>query len=609
MLDIRVNNQSLDLKPGQGTRFVNRNPIFDRERINRSFTYPFTLDNTPNNLAALGYANRIDNYASSDTLTARVYLHGLLYEVGILKITNVNKADIEINIKSPEITLLEEIDKVKVRDLLDCIDIPNSTGQPIGIRLQIDPNETSFTLKIRGTVITQFSTNNGNQTIAEILAERVNNVFPGMANAAGSDQFVLLTSPDGQPIILSQFSSNITIDLNNPIIEAHAISFRDFVNDLRDNPRTDVAFPQVYNSALYSGTPNYFFAAVINPTDENGDYLIAEYEEEADRWRITYIPYVRIPHIVEKIVENSSLDGYRGDYTEREEFTKAVMNNYRTLDNNIVDYVDARKDFAYRNIFEQKICLRNHVHDMTAKEFIRQLAENHSCWLEVRENHLYLNLISAQLAAPAVDWTNRIEPEYNLTPTANTGYTLLYPHDPADFIDNDNRCPPFVYEGGAERITLPWGILPSNESTGRLRCSSQRVGDTVFPQREEIDVGNPRIFLFNEWQNDADGIAYPQSLSGFYIDDQYVSKLQFAGPDGLVANIRGLYDRLAAGRPLKKRVRLTVQDIINLRRWQFSRVRLYHEQGECLAVIKSFEFEADTDGIGIAEVEFIILQP
>lgn len=82
---LQVGDEYLDLE-GAKVRLRIQSPIFQPEFIRQSYTYPFTLPDTPKNMRLFGHAERLANVSGVRVLSVNVYLGGLFWKSGDLKL-------------------------------------------------------------------------------------------------------------------------------------------------------------------------------------------------------------------------------------------------------------------------------------------------------------------------------------------------------------------------------------------------------------------------------------------------------------------------------------------------------------------------------------------
>ena len=115
MLNLRINNHSIELRPRTPLRYTLDNPIFTSDGLARGFSYPFRIPATPGNLRALGYANRLDIRDKTRKYAGQLYVDGILLESGIVQITGGGRDNIELVFKNTERDLIDELAQIRIR--------------------------------------------------------------------------------------------------------------------------------------------------------------------------------------------------------------------------------------------------------------------------------------------------------------------------------------------------------------------------------------------------------------------------------------------------------------------------------------------------------------
>ena len=122
MIALRANDTWLDLDPKTGISFSFASPLFDRDRLERAYSFPFTLPATPANLQALRYANRLDASAPTQH-PAEVHIAGQFFDAGSLSITGASGQQIRAVFQSASINLADTLHAIRLRQLYIPVEI------------------------------------------------------------------------------------------------------------------------------------------------------------------------------------------------------------------------------------------------------------------------------------------------------------------------------------------------------------------------------------------------------------------------------------------------------------------------------------------------------
>lgn len=113
MLEIKIENSMLDLGK-VNISFELISPVFNTMG---SFSYPFTLPATDKNKSILGFSNRINTTTSKSSCNAEIFLSGLLWKRGLLRIIDANKDFIKCNFEIGNGHFYSVLKNIKLFDL------------------------------------------------------------------------------------------------------------------------------------------------------------------------------------------------------------------------------------------------------------------------------------------------------------------------------------------------------------------------------------------------------------------------------------------------------------------------------------------------------------
>lgn len=95
---IKINGSFLDLSPNLQLRIRMRGPLFKRDFLPRSYTYPFKIPATPKNNKILGYRHLTDAHQRNFQDTVELYLEGQLFGEGLLNIRSYSNGEFDSDI-------------------------------------------------------------------------------------------------------------------------------------------------------------------------------------------------------------------------------------------------------------------------------------------------------------------------------------------------------------------------------------------------------------------------------------------------------------------------------------------------------------------------------
>lgn len=606
----------LDLKEGEAMSIVLHNPLFDDNEFEVLYSYPFTLPATPPNLEALQHANRLDRSPTQTAtyMNATLYVEGVPLEHGILELHEnpFSPESIGAVFKNSIPLLEEQLERIRINEILPTIAVTGFAPEAVWTFDQTTPAPALFQVGFGGQ---QFSFNppagTAPSAIAEELTNQINATFPGAASwVPGQQQLrISATAINTHGINLSWFT-NIALDEAITLGLAQQTAFYNYTQSLLSTPAASHVFPIIRWYGFYKGDEiRLDFHNYVNYHFVGG--WLANLPSSDPQWKTTFVPFVKLPHIFQKIADNSNglLIGYDG-YFLNADVQKLIIFNNRSLDALVKDtYPDGDK---YLNSFQAAFDLNDHVPEMTAKELLQKFLSGFACWCRLVGKTLTFYKKRDQITAPPLDWTHLAEPGYQGTRIKKRGFKIRYPETEDRHEDSTQLQPT---GSGEEEFTLPFhsahvGVFPVLVGGGLFKTpvvrqagSSQEggVGDNSVSFRLLFDrgkqPGSSGVFQYPLASHDFTN--YAGSATG-------TLSLDVGKPGGIYQqNFKGVTELLADGQPVTIPVRLAIHDIVELRRWVNSRRIIKLPEGQMVGIVKSVKFKATSKGIGVSLVEFV----
>ncbi len=114
---IKLNGVFLDLPDDFKLRIRMRGPLFKRDYIPRSYTFPFDIPATQKNLQAMGFRNRLDIRARRFSDNVELYLMGNLYGFGIMYVRRYRSGKFDTDILIDLGTLDDKVENKTLKDV------------------------------------------------------------------------------------------------------------------------------------------------------------------------------------------------------------------------------------------------------------------------------------------------------------------------------------------------------------------------------------------------------------------------------------------------------------------------------------------------------------
>jgi hypothetical protein len=622
MLALRINEFYLDLDPSATYQLRMDNPIFDRERIERVFSDPFTITLTERNTAALRHAHRLDVKTGKKIENVQLFIGGNQFDVGVALITDRSDRKLEVAFQNDQIEWIAKFKTFRLRSLDIPVVVPNASYFP-----QIDLTSVIVTEPTPGDRIVAYVELNGNLydsgalLNADDLVNAINADFPGLASVynQGVDTISIrlntAAKPDLQinliptlPIISGETATTFYHDPNNQFAEeAVRAAWNAYTPSVVNTPTTHV-FPVIEardffdnKNPAWEGFVNYYEGNGLYKLNEIGSNLLPGETPLSRGWKYSMVPMPFLSGILDKIFEKAGTTSVTGDFYKDINLQKLIVFNNRSIDKvyHPISFANPTVLFGYVyppfNGFDNNYNLSNHLPDFTLYEYLIKLSTTFGLLYRVEGGKAFVRTIQGQLGQQTEDWTDRFEPAYRSTPPQYTGYDL-------DFTERDDES---AVPGQLERVTVGTGddllTLESqvfslyNHNINRDDDSIWQVpfydeGGTSIPL--ELTETCPVMLLFY-WglQPDSDGNTYPLASH----DNRNINN-DTLGPyslnwDGSAGRYEKFWKRyvnlLVKGEPLTKVARLTIDQLMAWRRNPAKPIWCYQPEGSFTAIIKN----------------------
>lgn len=621
MLTLRLSTSYLDLTPDTSLNVSGVSPIFDRDRIERVFSYPIKVPATPHNQALLGYPTRLDASRQRRYQDATLLLDGLEYERGILVLTGISNRTIELTFQNAP---LDKIEEMKRKKLQEDLNLPVTGADPYRPVLYLTAaydgvaqDETLY-LQINNNEYEQATTDASN------IVDLINADFPGLAALDDIDD---IDSPEYRITITLDTSVNPSISVqyypatyvfgykyfaltppSDVAADAVIDDWKTHVADVNTNSTTH-AFPTVYAPRFYDDR-NARWSNYINYVAPNGSYPHTREDISNDQgWTHTFLPMPKLKYIVEQIFDAINLTEVLGSFFQDTDIQKLLVYNVKALDVNLTpwDYIENVEVDNNTTLpspaahgFPSTYNLRDHLPDTSFYEFIERLAQTFPLVVRIQRNAVYIDDVNTLLDQAALDLTEYADPEYSLEISTTGGYRLSYDRQDTpeltdnflvDLIDEQPDLDPVELQTGF--FSQYWETirdsLDPDERVWRLPFE-QGVGKSMLAQ---VDEDNPFKLLFLEEDEDTAGNTFP-----------YATFWQLGRTGSILGNYSlewdrayGLYDQwwsrlieLLSADTIEVLVYLPVWKLIELRQNITAPIQIQHPSGAILGYIKRFQF-------------------
>lgn len=629
-----------DLDPKTTLTLTLINPIFDRDAIDRVFTFPFTLPASPTNLDILKHANRLDAAHRGKRLGAILWLEGNPFQYGELEKIKTGARRIEVTFKNTSLRTSEKLRAKKLRSVSHTETVTTAYNPDI-LLASVWPLLSPIT-----TIAVGINDHIFEKSVADMagLIADINAVFPGVASdpglPAGINERWLFFSNIPDP---NNFKIYLRPGVTNPAVTAFFAVNATTAED--EAERIETAFdallaaggsdlarypcikaPNLYGEKkndLYGGYANY----IQGDTQEHPNDATA-FLPNPRAWRHTLLPLPHLKPLLDAIAESVGLTGISGSFFADTEVQSLLLWHNTPIDlvvgdlDFIVDRAEDAPDnylHTYRPIFN----LAEFLPDITALDLVQRLVNTFCLFLRTKQGRLIVTPVRDLLRAAPEDWTSISEPYDTQTFPNYEGYTLDY-----DRQGDETNEPPQLQrvDGGSEAQEFICPIYTLFERveadqylldfTTGIPIRSWRIPYIAEEGRSSyFNLTKPATLRLLWWrgiQEDSEGQDYPLATHGrmgFGGTQVGNYSLDWQGPGGLFETWWQEYIRLITnGRPIIRGVRLSAAQLTDLSQWRsVVKKTVYDELGQTTAVVKSVRVNITQSKIETAKVEFVTL--
>ena len=642
MLQLHTRTHRLTLPPEIELTLNFTNPIFDKEAIDRVWSYPITLPATPINQLALGLSTRLDGRFRKPRVPATLSIDAEFELYGELKIESATPTDIKVTFQNTSLRIAKKLRDLRLRSLK----LTNQVTSFYNTRLVLSAvylvQHTQWAIQINNDVFTatipNFST----------LINAINAKYPNTAVDLGAtfplsaqERLILFQNlPDP-----GSFRIYLRPGVSNPGATAFFHVFQtDFkkeatrinaawVTHLQGEGNSLARYPVIKAPQLYgtknskwNGYANYINAATQEYTTSDADIgAIAA-------WTDTALPQPMLLPIISQIASTVALNAIGGTFLNDAEIKKLLIWNNLPVDKIISDYdyiVDERPDaqgflpdqaIARAHTYQPSFNIADYLPDISALDMILNLANTFCLFIQVRNGILKLIPIRDRLRGRPEDWTSRCEPNASQAFPDYVPYTLDYDRQG----DETNEPPQLQKVYGGEEATAyvaPFFTLVERSefparATTTENYTSWRVPYIAEEGRNTAIDGltkapSLRLLFYRGRQLDSRGHYYPLAGHSRYAYGSVVVgnySLDWQGEGGLYETWwKDFITMQSSGRVIKRRVRLTAADLAELVKWEKVVKTINDPQGQTKCVIKDVRVKITNTRIQVADVEFVTL--
>lgn len=604
MIALQIDNEFLDLFPDTKFNITEVNPLFDKDSVSRVYTLPLKVPPTYRNKKLLEQSARLDSRSKDIKLDATLFIFRNPYEYGFVQVVGDTEKYIEIRFENQGQGFADQLRDIKIDKILDTINVA-FTGttdlvfelNPAGGQyfLQIDDNTYSYYLDTSPPPTAQ----DVQQVLFDFIIQ-INADYPIFADVAPGDQLRLdIENYPNVDIHFDTIQGFTLVDGSNNATDK-LDSFHTHVLAIHNTPIDSHAFPVMYNEIFYDRDN----ASYLNHINHISDGQVIENVPEVEEtWKHTFVPFVRVPYILEKIISLISFAAITGDYYESSDFQGLLIYNNVALDE--VTFSDFPEGDRYLNHYKQSYDLNDHVPEMTAAAFWSRLTQIFQIYGITSKDKITIRKKIDQVNQRPIDWTDKVAPRYKRRSTEQSGFILRYDRDEDDLNKPTTTLQDYIIGDGTKEITMPFDTL-RDQFNGSNFPVSHSWKLPVAIQKGTSTAGKLgknnyafRLLIDRGLQFDDNGNTYNLAQSGHlaYNNTDLGYSLDFDGDKGLYENnYKGVIE-LEEKEEIVVPATLNLSDIRKIKTWDNSKRYFFSSRGAVTGIIKQIQFLADQRGI------------
>lgn len=622
MLQLRINNQPLDLFPGTRLPISDYSPLFDRDAIQRSFSFPVKIPASLRNKRMLAYPTRIDGAGRRKYDNAEIRVAGIQLDQGTAVITGSSAQEIEIVFRNQALELLDNLNNFRIRTDLNITTNVYAGGYLPLIYLSFDLTEygaspADLVLEVNGNIY-QVDKDDAGDLVAQINAD-----FPGVAQVqtVTSSIFEISLSASTKPDLSinttpalpgGTFYIRADVDLSSTDYEDFYMNvYKAHVDDANGGGVDSHRFPTIYAPNFYDGD-NDAWQGYVNYHDESSDVFLPV-RSLTEQAQTSLVPMARLQEVMNEIFTLAGNLNITGSFFEDADWQKLIVYNNRSLEKafSTTDFLSdpesVRNLDDYRYIlYEPTIDLSKHLPDLTFYEFITKLLNLIPLVFRVNAGTIEIDTVQELLTPGAIDLTNYSLQDWNKKNTRYSGFELSY-----ERYDTPEEDPHYLkdYSGGntedqtlrikSEFFTHYFRKLVDlntvDETGGGGRAWTLPIdpfpGKTVADKsKADIDL---RLLFYYGHQSDSKGQSYPFA-SFFPANHSGTStgaySLEWDGEKGLYRQHWQEYIDLLMADEVTIQILLPIQKLIEIKQNITTAVYIRHRDGSFRGLIKRLNF-------------------
>ena len=603
MVTIKIEDEWAELMPQTQVDISFKSPVFDADHAARNYSLPHRIAASPVMLTRLKNMHRLDTTVDSKSLIEKIYIDHQFLDEGVFEVEKVTPQYMDGHFANNVRQYVSDLGNTQLYNLLPIIEIPQTLRAHWGFVVDWAQNMAGkfYSMYINGSTISY--TAQASDTPLTVSLYFVNKIQADFGIPANNTYSRIDIFSNGEIVRLHPWASELQgLHLQADWLsfaQARQQNFTNFIKECFDNPRDDISFGFMKNPKFYDnknlqwvGEINSVYKVIGSEWVPNKNAFIKITEESVatkGHWEYNYVPFVRVRYILKLIAQSLDLADIGGDFDEWIELmSDLVVYNFFALDEvlqewqfDISNNTEAEKA---ANVCATKIDLKNHMPDMSARDFLKDFCETFNLYWDIVNGRLFFkkkdNLLTGQPSAIIQSKLvpNSIERSYK----KRQGLSLNFKRDESDIAI---PISPYSEGDGKTDIVLPSGILAENFLFQARCCYAEQIGNSGLSK-----TGNTLALRFMLDK----GVQFRSNNLVQYVQTATENKDSSGGLIGAVSLApSAIYEwawhelaRLKAnGFPISFKVDLDINQIQKIKTWDTALYRIQTPDGSAVVAI------------------------
>lgn len=635
MLALTISSRPLDLYPDSSASITLLSAYFDRDRIERAFSYPLTIPATPRNLSLLEYPNRLDAKKKRKFENARLLINDLEFEKGVIVITDVSNESIEIAFQNDSLDTSEKMKLVNMQDITDEYTATDPYQPDIYLVVPADPatdaSKTCY-LEINGVFFDR------PMVSRTAIVTEINTEFPGLCtlDADSSERMQIILSASVKPDLqirlrppnpgpMADYVPFELESITNTAEQDYEADWIAHLDAIVASPGTHV-FPTIYAPDLYDGNVADY-EGYINYYNTSGDYGTNDDYFSTDSWKYPIVPMMFLKSAVEKAMALVGVSTVQGDFFNDSDIQKLIVYNQKTLDQNInpqnfvidADQLYDNQLFNPWNGWKSTYNLGDHLPNVSVYEFMNRLGSTFPLITRIRNGVAKINSVNALLGQKPTDLTDYITENFAKEYSEATGYKLTYDRQDEDVLSDTDLLDLQDGNDDDDLVEIEAGFFSLYNKTAvnvegtteRFWLLPQETGQCTSDLAETVaDIPFKLLWYFGLQDDNVDNdypfaSFFPENYDGTSVG---AYSLQWDGTEGLYAKWWSKLIKLLQSDIVEITLYLPMYKLMELRDKITAPVVFRHPHGSMKGVIRELKFEITLEPQELIRVDATIVK-